>query len=192
VNSVPLRKNAEFTKYQSSLTNFIKTNNNMSNNMGNSFYPGIVFKEPWSGTEERIEDPKIIDNYIKYFHQKLISFPKTKTTAMSSWGKKALEVSRVNLIKEILDKKTDLDSETKRNYGTLTKLQETRELIRKKMNQIKEIELDRINKEVLTNDYLRRFGVTQKRLFSAFVGEDHAISEITKLKNEYQVIKFII
>jgi len=107
------------------------------------------------------------------------------------WNKKVLEVNKATLIKEVLDNKTNLDYETKRDYGTLTKLQETRELIKKTMNKIKEEETKRICKEVLCNDYLRRFKVSQRHLFASVVGEDQAIMQIAILKQEYLVIKII-
>ncbi len=128
-----------------------------------------------------------MEDYIKRYHNKLISFPKEKSKKWIGWSKKILDTNKSNLIKEILDRKTDLDSETKKNYSTHTNLIQTKEFIKKKMNIIKEQEILRLCNEVLVNDYLRRFRVSQKHLFSSVVGEDEATSVMAKLKYEWQV-----
>ena len=97
-------------------------------------------------------------------------------------------MNRSKLIRDVLDRKTDLDSETKNNYNTLSQLQETRDSIKKELNVLKDRQLARMCTEFLVNDYERRFLVSQKKLFSALVGEDQAHHEISRLKYEHKVI----
>ena len=106
---------------------------------------------------------------------------------LGEWTKKAEDISKAHLIREVLDLKTDLNTERKNNYYTLSIWQETMKLIKTKMNKIRDAEIQRILKEILTNDYLRRFGVTQNKLFAAICGEDQANVRVTQLKLEYQV-----
>lgn len=48
-------------------------------------------------------------------------------------------------------------------------------------------ELNRINKEFLTNDYHRRYGVTQQNLVSAICGEDNMTHEYSRIMREQKV-----
>ncbi len=68
-------------------------------------------------------------------------------------------------------------------------MQETKELIRNYMTKLKDKEILRICKEFMVNDYARRFKISQKRLFSALVGEDEAISLLSRLSYEQKVIR---
>jgi hypothetical protein len=53
----------------------------------------------------------------------------------------------------------------------------------------KKREINRINKEFLTNDYQRRYNITQHTLVSAIFGEDNMSFEYTRLMREQKVKK---
>ena len=120
----------------------------------------------------------------------LMTFDKNKSPKHSIggvWTKSIKDINRATLIREVLDKKTNLDVETKNSYNTLSQLQETKDLIMKEMNILKENELARMCKEFLLNDYARRFEVDLKQVFSALVGENEALTEVSRLKYEQKV-----
>jgi hypothetical protein len=48
-------------------------------------------------------------------------------------------------------------------------------------------EINRINKEFLTNDYNRRYGVNQQVLVSAVCGEDNMSQEYSRMMREQKV-----
>ena len=49
-------------------------------------------------------------------------------------------------------------------------------------------ELKRINKEFLTNDYKRRFNISQETIISAIIGENLASTELIRQLREQKVI----
>jgi hypothetical protein len=55
------------------------------------------------------------------------------------------------------------------------------------MNIMKRNELNRINKEFYTNEYQRRFNVTQEEMISALIGVDNTSNEIIRQKREQRV-----
>jgi len=61
------------------------------------------------------------------------------------------------------------------------------EITKQKIN-----ELNRINKEFLTNDYNRRYGVSQQILVSAICGEDNMSQEYSRMMREQKVIKNLL
>jgi hypothetical protein len=55
------------------------------------------------------------------------------------------------------------------------------------MYMMKRKELERINKEFLTNQYERRFRISQDVVVSVIVGEDHVNSEMNRQNKEQKV-----
>jgi hypothetical protein len=59
---------------------------------------------------------------------------------------------------------------------------------RKEIQTLKKIELSRISKEFLTNDFERRYNVSQDIVVSAICGEDNMNTELLRLRREEKVI----
>ena len=69
------------------------------------------------------------------------------------------------------NKNVKFDSETIIMFKEIKSLEKIEEELVKEMSEMKTNELKRINKEFLTNNYSRRFNVTQECVISALVGE---------------------
>ena len=61
---------------------------------------------------------------------------------------------------------------------------------KKEIQTKKRIELSRVSKEFLTNDFERRYNVTQDVVVSAICGEDNMNQELSRLLREQKVILF--
>ncbi len=92
-------------------------------------------------------------------------------------------------VKDYLNEKTSLDKETKANYNLLGSLQEEKDDVKRQIKNITDKELFRLCREFSLKDYGRRFNCTQIDIFSALIGNDKALLELSKLNREYKVIK---
>jgi len=66
--------------------------------------------------------------------------------------------------------------------------EKTYEFYKAEINKQKTNELNRINKEFLTNDYNRRYGANQQVLVSAICGEDNMTQEYSRIMREQKVL----
>jgi len=53
---------------------------------------------------------------------------------------------------------------------------------------MQKIEVDRMNKEFLFNDYKRRFDITEKEILSVIVGYENSITELNKANRDKKEI----
>jgi hypothetical protein len=60
------------------------------------------------------------------------------------------------------------------------------------MNIMKKNEMNRINKEFYTNEYERRFNITQEDVISALIGVDNTPNELIRQRREQRVNILII
>jgi len=90
----------------------------------------------------------------------------------------------------MLSKKQTIDEEV---LGLMTKISEYEKVYENCKSEIqisKKRELNRISKEYLTNDYERRYNISQETVISAICGEDNMNAEFSRLIREQKV--FII
>jgi len=66
--------------------------------------------------------------------------------------------------------------------------EKTYEYYKAEINKQKINELNRVNKEFLTNDYKRRYGANQQVLVSAICGEDNMTQEYSRIMREQKVL----
>lgn len=95
-------------------------------------------------------------------------------------------------IEQIMLKKGQLGEEALGYIKNVKELEEQLKTLYNIMQVMKRNELDRINKEFYTNDYERRYRVSQTGIVSALIGEDNTPSEISKQKREQRVCLFLI
>lgn len=89
-------------------------------------------------------------------------------------------------IKGIVEK-TDVDPKTKHFIDNLKSLEDKLEVKKKELKALQQIELDRLNKEFLVNDYARRFKIDQETLIATIIGKDSASNEYSKKLREQKV-----
>lgn len=96
------------------------------------------------------------------------------------------------LIKNYLEKKEERIGEEEANFFSNQKDMEC-ELIdlKKEMNDMVKLEIDRIFKEFIYNDYERRFNTNLETVIKAIVGEDRAYYQLSLFRLEKSV-SFII
>jgi hypothetical protein len=73
-------------------------------------------------------------------------------------------------------------------FSKLKELENNLKLIHKEIEEIKNKELKRISNEFLTNEYGRRFGVSEENVISAMIGEENAYEEYGKFIKEQKVL----
>jgi len=66
------------------------------------------------------------------------------------------------------------------SFKAVKELQNSINDLKLKLERLKSKELKRINKEFLSNNYQRRYNITQEEVISAIVGEDNTIKEYAK------------
>jgi hypothetical protein len=93
----------------------------------------------------------------------------------------------MNKIEEMLIKKQILDEELLMLMSKITENEKIYENFKKEIITQKRIELSRISKEFLTNDFERRYNVSQDILVSAICGEDNMNQELSKVLREQKV-----
>jgi hypothetical protein len=87
-------------------------------------------------------------------------------------------------IQEIMKNKGQLGDQELEYIKNVTELENQLKNIKSSMESMKRNELARINKEYITNDYERRFKISQETLISALIGEDNTGHEYAKQKRE--------
>ena len=97
------------------------------------------------------------------------------------------EVSRKNLVKMIIDKRVGVDPEIKAKYTTINDINERLAKYKIMLKELREKELIRIGKEILMNNYERRFNTKQIEILASIVGEEQAIEEMAKYKRQKKV-----
>ena len=91
------------------------------------------------------------------------------------------------VIKEIIDKSKKIDEKSKLYIKNITDLELKLKAKKDEMYELKQKELQRINKEFLTNNYGRRFAIDQNSIIAVIVGQDNAAAEFTKKIREEKV-----
>lgn len=87
-------------------------------------------------------------------------------------------------IQEIMSKRGELGEEAIEYIRSVTDLESQYKSLLNTMQTMKRIEMNRINKEFYTNEYERRFKVTQEEMISALIGEDNTPNEIGRQRRE--------
>jgi len=70
---------------------------------------------------------------------------------------------------------------------TLKMLEDKLTEVRNEMSIVKKNEMNRISKEFLLNDYVRRFNTTEEIVIGALIGEDHLGKELNRQQREMKV-----
>jgi hypothetical protein len=86
----------------------------------------------------------------------------------------------MNEIINVSNDQSKIDENTINSFKAVKELQNSINDLKLKMESLKSKELKRINKEFLTNNYQRRYNITQEEVISAIVGEDNTIKEYAK------------
>ena len=84
--------------------------------------------------------------------------------------------------------KFKIDDESFKFIQKIRDLEKQHQEIKEELNEMKQKELKRINKDFLINDYKRRFNVSQETVISAIIGEDNAANELIKQKRDQKVL----
>lgn len=93
----------------------------------------------------------------------------------------------MNKIQDILEKKKIVDEELLMLMSKITEYEKVYSTCKKEIQLQKRAELSRISKEFLTNDFERRYGVTQDVVVSAICGEDNMNQELSRVMREQKV-----
>lgn len=86
-----------------------------------------------------------------------------------------------------MNKKTNKDQETLILMSKVVDYEKALNYYKTEIEIQKKREIKRINKEFLTNDYQRRYNISQHTLVSAIYGEEKMSSEYTKLLRDQNV-----
>lgn len=87
-------------------------------------------------------------------------------------------------IEQYLKQKGQLGEEAREYIRNVTELEGQLKNLFNNIQIMKRNELNRINKEFYTNDYERRFKVTQEIMISAIVGEDNSVNEMHRQRRD--------
>jgi hypothetical protein len=90
-------------------------------------------------------------------------------------------------IQDMLEKKKIVDEELLMLMSKISENEKIYENFKKEIILQKRIELSRISKEFLTNDFERRYNITQDIVVSAICGEDNMNQELSKVMREQKV-----
>jgi len=90
-----------------------------------------------------------------------------------------------------LNKKTNKDQETLILMAKIADYDKAFDFFKSEIEKEKKREINRINKEFLTNDYQRRYNIPQHTLVSAIFGEDNMTVEYSRLMREQKVKKYL-
>lgn len=85
--------------------------------------------------------------------------------------------------------KTRIDEDTLVSLKFINILEKQAEKIKKEITQFKKVELERILKEFLMNDYERRFSISLDQVISGLIGEDHTGKEFAHQSKLQKVFK---
>jgi hypothetical protein len=87
-------------------------------------------------------------------------------------------------IEQIMKKKGQLGEDAMEYIKCVTELESQLKNIQNLMMTMKKTELARVNKEFYTNDYERRYKVSQENMISALIGEDNTPNELSRQKRD--------
>lgn len=88
-----------------------------------------------------------------------------------------------------MNKKTNKDQETLILMSKIADYEKAFDYYKSEIEKQKKKEINRINKEFLTNDYQRRYNISQHALVSAIYGEDNMSQEYSRMMREQKVKK---
>ena len=91
-----------------------------------------------------------------------------------------------------MNKKTAKDPEVMILMSKLVDYENALNFYKTDIEKQKKREITRINKEFLTNDYKRRYNITQHTLVSAIYGEEKMTSENSRMVREQNVLFIFI
>ena len=94
------------------------------------------------------------------------------------------EHNDLRTIDSLVNNKTKLDSHTKEILDKIKSLEDVYNSGKKELQQMKKAQLDRISKEFLVGDYVRRFKTTLNKVVSAIVGEENLTAELIRQSRE--------
>ena len=95
----------------------------------------------------------------------------------------------VNKMEETL-KQNNIDIDTLNLMSKIEDYEKTFRFYKSEIEKQKKQELNRMNKDFITNDYQRRFGVTLHTIVSAIYGEDSMSSQYHSMMREQKVNYF--
>ena len=95
-------------------------------------------------------------------------------------------------IQEVFRKKHQIEEEDLLILNKISEFEKAHNKSKEEIQNQKRQELNRLNKEFLTNDYGRRFNITQNVIISAICGECNLIQENTRLNREQKVFFYFI
>lgn len=102
-------------------------------------------------------------------------------------GENEMRQLNFKLIEKYLDSKQHLNPESMELIKQISKEESKLNSIDKRIAKLKSAELDRIFKEILYFDYLRRFDTTKKAVICAIVGEEALFEELLREERETKV-----
>jgi len=92
----------------------------------------------------------------------------------------------------MLDFQSDLDSSLIFFMNTLKMLETKLDEIKNEIKSMRKNELTRIFREMVINNYKRRFNTTEEIVISALVGEDYLEKELNKLQRDMKVTSLFL
>ena len=100
-----------------------------------------------------------------------------------------IEMSKMNLkqVKEMIDNRKELSKEVIAHFAHIEQLKQMLFQMEKEFSESKRIEIARISKEFLNNDYSRKYNVKIETVFAALCGEEGKNKELvsyTKMKQD--------
>ena len=100
-----------------------------------------------------------------------------------------IEMSNVNLkqVKEMIENRKELSKEVIAHFANIEQLKQMLFQMEREFNESKRVEIARISKEFLNNDYSRKYNVNIDTVFAALCGEEGKNKELvsyTKMKQD--------
>lgn len=139
------------------------------------------------------------NNFVKSFEKENQDIYEFKSWLKKMNYYKKNEVFTINNLKTIKEINEYLDyregtfgNEASNYFVNQKEMEEEIEQLKTGMNLIKKEELARLFKELIMNEYERRFRVRKEDLFRAIVGEENATAEMANFRKEYFVSETII
>lgn len=90
-------------------------------------------------------------------------------------------------IGDFLNKKILLDKETIELIDSINILEKKENELKEVLETMKKMEMNRLFKEFVRNDYERRFNVNKRVVISAMIGEDNTTHEVSRQQREQKV-----
>ena len=93
----------------------------------------------------------------------------------------------MNTIEQFLEHKSKIDSETAQLIDYIKSLENKEVELKENLGKMKKKELDRLFKEILKNDYERRFNTSSHVVISAMIGEENTLTELYRQTREQKI-----